>query len=275
MRIDSHQHFWKYQAEKHAWIDDSMRKIRKDFLPEDLAPILKANNVDGCIAVQADQTETETQFLLNCAEKNDFIKGVVGWVDLRANNIEERLKHFSENPYFKGVRHVVQAEADDFMLGDDFQNGISKLEQFNLTYDILIFPSQLPAAIALVEKFPNQKFVIDHIAKPAISSGLDETWVYGMRQLAKHDNVFCKVSGMITETQNFKWHQQNFIPFLEVIFNAFGVDRIFFGSDWPVCLVAGEYKEVQDIITDYFTNQSKEVIEKIMGINAAKFYNIV
>lgn len=275
MVIDSHQHFWKYDATKHSWIDDSMKVIRKDFLPKDLKSILKTNNVDGCIAVQADQTEEETLFLLKSAEENPFIKGVVGWVDLRAKNIEERLQHFSQNKLFKGVRHIVQAEADDyFMLREDFMNGISKLEKLHLTYDILVFPKQLPAAIQLVEKFPNQRFVLDHIAKPEISKTIDSLWVKNIKELAKHKNVSCKLSGLVTETTDFKWNIGDFTPFLDVVTNAFGVDRILFGSDWPVCLLAGEYKAVLQIIEHYFADVSAEVTSKIMGLNAVKFYNL-
>ncbi|PCJ94504.1 MAG: amidohydrolase [Flavobacteriaceae bacterium] len=274
MRIDSHQHFWKYDAVRHSWLNDAMRKIRKDFLPSDLKPILLKNNMDGCIAVQVDQTETETEFLLQLAAENSFIKGVVGWVDLLSDDAEERLVHYSKYNSFKGVRHIVQEESDDFMLGTEFQNGIRSLSQCNLTYDILIYPSQLSAAIALVEKFPNQKFIINHIAKPAITTGLDEYWVHGMQELGKHENVFCKLSGMVTETQQYKWNKNDFASFLDVVVNAFGIDKVLFGSDWPVCLVAGEYHEVLQIITDYFANYSKTDLDKMMGGNAIKFYNI-
>ena len=191
MRIDAHQHFWVYDPVRDAWIDESMLVIRKDFLPEELQPILKTNQIDGCVAVQADQSETETDFLLACAENNPFVKGVVGWVDLRAKNIEDRLAHFSKNKLLKGVRHIVQAEANDFMLGEAFQHGVSKLEQFNLTYDILVFPPHLKATIALANKFPNQKFILDHIAKPYIKDGKIEAWQADITELAKADNVYC------------------------------------------------------------------------------------
>ncbi|KAA5821889.1 amidohydrolase family protein [Algibacter amylolyticus] len=274
MIIDSHQHFWIYDAVRDSWIDETMSVIRKDFLPKDLKPILDANHVEGCIAVQADQSEKETEFLLQCAEQNPFIKGVVGWVDLCDDNVEARLSHFSKNKNLKGIRHIVQAEKDDFVLGEDFQRGISKLSTFNLVYDILVFPSQLENAIKLVEKFPDQKFVLDHIAKPQISEGLNEKWVKNIKQLAAYKNVACKISGMVTETENFNWTPDQFTPFLDSIVNAFGTDRIMFGSDWPVCLLAGEYKSVLQLIENYFIDFSNEDKKLIMGRNAIKYYNL-
>lgn len=274
MTIDSHQHFWKYDPIRDAWIDDSMQVIRKDFLPQDLQPILKQNNIDGCIAVQADQSETETEFLLRCAQTNPFIKGVVGWVDLLKNNVEDRLAHYSQNNLFKGVRHIVQAEANDFMLREDFQNGISKLEQFNLTYDILVFPPQLKAAIALVNKFPNQKFVLDHIAKPYIKDGKIDGWKQDIQELAKTPNVHCKVSGMVTEADLTGFETSDFIPYLDVVFEAFGTDRILYGSDWPVCLLAATYHEQLNIVQHYVADFSSKDQEKIMGLNAGSFYNL-
>ena len=274
MIIDSHQHFWKYDPVRDTWIDTSMDSIRKDFLPKDLLPILKANKIDGCIAVQADQSETETEFLLQCAEKNPFIKGVVGWVDLTANNLEERLEYYASNPLFKGVRHIVQAENDDYLLRDDVQNGIGKLLKYDLAYDILVFPNQLPSAIAIVEAFPNQKFILDHIAKPTISKAISEIWVHNIKQLSTHKNVYCKLSGMVTETINFKFKEDDFKPYIDVIFKAFGPDRIMFGSDWPVCLLAANYDKVLKIVNDYLENQSIGVKNNILGKNAIKIYNL-
>ncbi len=275
MVIDSHQHFWKYNPVRDSWIDESMQVIRKDFLPKDLKPILEANNVDGCIAVQADQSEEETQFLLKCAAENSYIKGVIGWLDLRAENIEERLTHFSKNKKFIGVRHIVQAEQDEsFMLKPKFINGIQKLEKFGLTYDILIHEHQLKQAIALVEKYPNQTFVLDHIAKPKISNGIDEVWKKNLILFASHANVSCKLSGMVTETKNFKWKGTDFTPFLDILVETFGMDRLLYASDWPVCLLAGEYHAVLQILTNYFIDFSKEDKIKFMGGNAKRIYNL-
>lgn len=274
MRLDSHQHFWKFDPVRDAWIDDSMQIIQRDFLPEDLAPILKQNDIDGCVAVQADQSEKETEFLLNLSDKNSFIKAVVGWVDLRADNIEDRLTFFSTHNKLKGMRHIVQAEANDFMLDASFQYGISLLDNFNLTYDILVFPSQLPAAIALVKKFPKQKFVLDHIAKPLIKDQIIGNWKNDIEVLSSFENVYCKVSGMVTEADWKDWESDHFKVYLDVVFQSFGVDRIMYGSDWPVCLVAAQYQEQMSIVTSYISKLSETDQNKIMGLNAVNFYNI-
>lgn len=271
MIIDSHQHFWKYNPVTHGWIDDSMAKIRRDFTPTDLQPILETNGIDGCIAVQADQTESETEYLLDCAKEHYFIKGVVGWVDLMAPNVEARLANFAQHKSLKGIRHIVQSEPNDFMLRSEFQSGIAKLNQFGLTYDILIYPQQLDAAIALVQKYPDQQFVLDHIAKPSISKGMDKAWKSKIKALGELENLYCKVSGMVTETEEFRWNVDDFKVFLDVVTQAFGVDRLMYGSDWPVCLVAASYKEVLSIIKNYF---SDEELANIMGLNACKFYHL-
>ncbi len=273
MIIDAHQHLWKYDPVRDNWIEDSMEVLREDFLPKDLKPILDANGVAGCIAVQADQSEEETEFLLKCAQENPFLKGVVGWVDLRAGNVEERLANYSYNKYFKGVRHIVQAEKDDFLLNKDFQNGVGKLSQYGLSYDLLIYPRQFPATLEMVEKFPNQIFVLDHIAKPNISEKLDAEWVKNIHLLSKHENVFCKISGMVTETKNFEWVKSDFTPYLASVVSAFGTDRLLYGSDWPVCLLAADYKEVLGIVADYFQNFSALEKSKIFALNAIKAYN--
>lgn len=275
MIIDSHQHFWIYEAEKHAWIDDNMKVIRKDFLPEDLKIVYKNNGVDGCVAVQADQTLAETDFLLNLAQKNDFIKGIVGWVDLRAANIDNVLKQYSSFPKLKGFRHVVQGEADhNFMLRPDFLNGIAALEKYNFTYDILIFPHQLGAALELVRRFPNQKFVIDHIAKPYIKDGFYDGWASLMKAISQYPNVYCKLSGMTTEADYNNWTPEQIEPYMQLVLEAFGDNRILFGSDWPVCLVAGNYTKTKELVTNFISQLSSEEQTAIMGGNAVKFYNL-
>jgi len=274
MIIDSHQHFWNYDPIRDSWIDDSMSIIRKNFLPKDLEPILIENGVDGCIAIQADQSELETQFLIDCACSNSFIKGVVGWVDLTSKNIDNRLNHFSLNPSFKGVRHIVQAEKKNYLLRKDVQNGISKLKEYNLTFDLLIYPNQIMNAVELVKKFSDQTFILDHIAKPNISKPVSDEWKYGIKLLSENHNVSCKISGMVTETNNFKFNNNDFIPFLDVIFNCFGSERIMFGSDWPVCLVAASYNQTIKIIHNYLENCSKKIKDDIMGNNAVKIYNL-
>ena len=275
MVIDSHQHFWKYEPKKHSWIDNKMKVIRKDFMPSDLQNIYTKNNIDGCVAVQADQTLEETDFLLDLSSKNDFIKGVVGWADLRAENIDDVLKHYSQFEKLKGFRHVVQGEADhNFLLRPDFLRGISALEKYNFTYDILVFPHQLGSVLEFVKHFPNQKFVIDHIAKPYIKDDFFDGWATLMTEIAKHKNVCCKVSGMITEADYNTWTQAQLQPYLELVFEAFGTDRMMFGSDWPVCLVAGNYQQVKIIITNFISKFSEVEQQAIMGENAIKFYNL-
>jgi L-fuconolactonase len=274
MIIDSHQHFWKYNSVRDAWIDDTMEVIRKDFLPKDLKPILEENGVDGCIAVQADQTETETEFLLACAAENPFIKGVVGWVDLTAENLEDRLIHYAANTLFKGIRHIVQAEKEDYLLRDDVQRGISKLAAFNLTFDILVYPHQLAAALQMVEKFPKQQFILDHIAKPNISAPMNNVWKDQITALSKCENVSCKLSGMVTETDNFVFSDEVFTPFMDHIFASFGANRVLFGSDWPVCLLATDYKTVFALINAYLEKQSTQIKAQVLGQNAIKIYNL-
>ncbi|MES2239225.1 MAG: amidohydrolase family protein [Bacteroidota bacterium] len=275
MTIDSHQHFWIYEAEKHAWIDDDMKVIRKDFLPEDLKTVYQENGIDGCVAVQADQTLAETDFLLDLAQKNDFIKGVVGWVDLRASNIDSVLKQYSTFPKLKGFRHVVQGEADhNFMLRPDFLNGITALEQYNFTYDILIFPHQLGVTLELVRRFPNQKFVIDHIAKPYIKDRFYDGWAAAMKAISEYPNVYCKLSGMTTEADYNSWTPEQIEPYMQLVLEAFGANRILFGSDWPVCLVAGNYTKTKELVTNFIAKLSSDEQAAIMGANAMQFYNL-
>ncbi|TDO77253.1 L-fuconolactonase [Flavobacterium chryseum] len=273
-RIDAHQHFWKFDPIRDSLIDDSMQKIQRDFLPKDLFPLLQQNQFSGCVAVQASQSEEETNFLVDLAAKNEFIKGIVGWVDLRNQNIEERLIYFSNHKKIKGFRHVVQGEPDDFMLRKDFQNGIAALKQFNYTYDILIFHHQLPAAIHLVNQFPDQSFVVDHIAKPDIKSGDILSWKKGISTIAKAENVMCKISGMVTEANWQSWKPNDLKPYLDVVFENFSVDNLMFGSDWPVCNVASDYTEVVKTLEDYIAQFSVQDQNKIWYENAQSFYKL-
>ncbi|MFC4096926.1 amidohydrolase family protein [Euzebyella saccharophila] len=275
MIIDSHQHFWVYDERKHAWIDDQMAIIRRDFLPQDLKPVYDNHGVDGCVAVQADQTLEETEFLLKIANENDFVKGVVGWVDLRSPNLSEQLEKYQENTDLKGWRHIVQGEADhNFLLRNSFLSGISLLEKYNHTYDILVFPHQLGAVLEFVKKFPNQPFVIDHIAKPYIKDGFFDGWSVLITEIAKHENVFCKISGMITEADYENWSRDEIFPYMSLILEAFGPNRVMYGSDWPVCLVAGTYPQVKNLVKEFIQDLSTIEQEKIMGKNAIAFYNL-
>ncbi|MCM4167360.1 hypothetical protein KCTC52924_02942 [Arenibacter antarcticus] len=275
MIIDSHQHFWKYNPKKHAWIDDSMSVIQRDFLPSDLQPVYAENGVDGCVAVQADQTLEETDFLLELAHKNDFIKGVVGWIDFRSVAVEHDLEKYASDKKLKGYRHIVQGEEDhNFLLQPDFSNGISKLEKYNTVYDILIFPHQLGATLEFVKKFPNQKFVIDHMAKPYIKNGYYEGWAVLMKEIAKYENVSCKLSGMITEADYHHWTPEQIHPYMELVLSSFGPDRCMYGSDWPVCLIAGNYSQVLQLTTNYINTLSATEQNAIMGQNAVTFYDL-
>jgi L-fuconolactonase len=274
MRIDSHQHFWNYDPGQYPWIRPEWR-IRRSFPPEELAVELNACQLDGCVAVQARQTLEESSWLLELADRCPFIKGVVGWVDLRAPDVEEQLARFAAHPKFVGVRHVLQDEADDdYMLERLFQRGISKLRQFDLTYDLLIFPRQLPAAIQLASAHPDQPFVLDHIAKPPIKEGVLDPWRGLMRKLAGLPNVCCKVSGLITEADWQGWQPAQFRPYLDVVFEAFGADRVMFGSDWPVALLAGTYQEVFELAREYVRPLGAGTEAKFFGGNAANFYRL-
>jgi L-fuconolactonase len=275
MVIDSHQHFWKYEPVKHDWIDDDMSVIRRDFSPSDLSKVYKESSIDGCVAVQADQTLEETDFLIDLASNNSFIKGIVGWVDLRAENIENVLEKYSTDKIVKGFRHVVQGEADhNFLLRPNFSRGISLLEKYNFTYDILVFPHQLGSVLEFVKKFPNQKFVIDHIAKPYIKDGYFDGWATMMIAIGKHENVSCKMSGMVTEADFNTWTPEQIHPYMNVALEAFGSSRILFGSDWPVCLVAGNYSKIKKLTTDFISQLSQIEQNSIMGTNAIEFYNL-
>lgn len=275
MRIDAHQHFWKFDPVRDSWITDDMSVLRRDFLPGDLQPLLQQHGFDGCVAVQADQSEEETRFLVDLAKENNFIKGVVGWVDLQADNIEERLEHFKQYEVVKGFRHILQGEKQrDLMLHARFKKGIARLEQFNFTYDILIFPDQLKFATQLVSSFPRQKFIIDHLAKPCIKAKQIEEWKKEMLQIAQYENVYCKVSGLVTEADWQNWKKEDLIPYLDVVVEAFGSNRIVFGSDWPVSLLAGSYEKVVGVVADYFASFSKAEQEQFFGQNAIQFYNL-
>lgn len=274
MTIDAHQHFWHYNPVRDTWITPNMARIQRDFLPEDLEPVLEANGIEGCVAVQADQSEAETEFLLRQADAHEFVKGVVGWVDLRSDKLHDRLDYFSRYEKLKGFRHVVQAEADNFLRQADFIRGVRQLPVFGFTYDILIYPSQLEAALYFVEQLPDVNFVLDHLAKPYVKSGELDAWAGAMRRLAAFPNVCCKLSGMVTEADWNSWTPDTFMPYLDVVFEAFGTDRLLYGSDWPVCLVAGEYGEVKDIVTRYLRDFSEHERAKVMGGNAVRFYQL-
>jgi L-fuconolactonase len=272
--IDAHQHFWRFDAVRDAWITDDMRAIRRDFLPADLEPALAANGIDGCVAVQADQSEAETRFLLDCARKHSFIKGVVGWVDLRSPRLEATLDELAHEPRFRGVRHVAQAEPDDFFTREDVIRGIRMVGRAGLTYDMLIYERQLPAAVALTARLPDQPFVLDHLGKPSIRSGALAPWASGLRELARRPNVCSKISGLVTEADWVNWRPEHLRPYLDVAFEAFGPHRVMFGSDWPVCLVAARYERVLEVVANWADALSADEREALFGGNATRFYGL-
>lgn len=274
-RIDAHQHFWAYTLQDYGWIGPEMATLKKDHLPEDLAPLLNAVGVGGTVAVQARQTLRETEWLLELADRHPLIRGVVGWVDLCGPDLPSQLERFSAHPRFRGVRHVVQDEPDDeFMLRPSFCQGIGALQAFGLTYDILVFPRHLPTACQLVSQFPDQPFVLDHIAKPLIKDRQMEPWASDLRDLAAFPNVLCKVSGMVTEADWERWQPADLLPYLDAVFEAFGPQRIMFGSDWPVCTVAGTYADVVDILQDYVDSLSADEQSAVWGETAQGFYGL-
>lgn len=275
MRIDSHQHFWIYEAAEYPWIDDARDALKVDYMPADLRPLMAANGIDGAVAVQARQNPRETEFLLELADTHDFIRGVVGWLDLRSDDIAAQLERFAPHPRLVGVRHIVHDEADDrFMLGGSFLEGLALLQQYQLTYDLLLYPRHLRVAIDVVKRFPDQPFVLDHISKPFIKDGILEPWEREVRELASYDNVWCKVSGMVTEAAWKAWTQEDFLPYLDAVFDCFGSDRLMFGSDWPVCTLSGSYSEVVGIVRSYIEGLPDDEKDKVMGGNATAFYGL-
>lgn len=274
MRLDSHQHFWKYNPKKHSWITDDMKVIQRNFLPDDLIPILEEHQIAGCVAVQADESFHETAFLLDLAEEHEQIKAVVGWADLGSDALDKDLDQFASQKKLKGYREILQSKNSDYMLRKEFIRGIEKIGKRGYTYDILIFHNQLEAALQFIKKAPEQPFVIDHLAKPNIKLGIWRDWKKELAPLAERDYIFCKVSGMITEADWKKWTANDLQIYLDVALELFGPKRLMFGSDWPVCKVAGEYEQVLEVVERFTDRLSKSEKEAIMGNTAVAFYGI-
>ena len=273
--IDAHQHFWKYDAQEYAWISDELAPLKRDFLPEELLQLLNKEKISGAISVQARQSEKENEFLLNHAKGNPFIKGVVGWIDLRSEKVEERLSFYRNFPILKGFRHVVQDEKDpEFMLHPAFLQGIEQLIKYGYCYDILVYARQLPQVLAFLNHFPDKPFIIDHLAKPDIKQGGFTSWQADMRKIAAFPKVLIKVSGMITEADWHHWKKEDFYPYLDELVLSFGVERLCYGSDWPVCNLAGNYSMQWDIVKTYFSTFNPSDINKVMGWNTQRFYHL-
>jgi L-fuconolactonase len=275
MIIDAHQHFWNFNPIRDTWIETgTMDKLRQNFLPDDLKPILDKHHVNKTIAVQASQQIEETDFLLDLAKNHSFIEGVVGWADLRSRSIGKQLEKFSNQPKLVGFRHIIQAEPGGFMLDSAFLEGINQLKNYGYVYDILVFAHQLPEVNIFLSKFPDQPFVLDHLAKPNIKDGNFLKWEKDIREAASNYNLYCKVSGIITEAHWSHWRPDDIRPYMDVIFDCFGPDRCMFGSDWPVCLLAGSYSQVLELVQDYVKDFTTEEKEMIFGGTCEKFYKI-
>jgi L-fuconolactonase len=274
MHIDAHQHFWSYNQRQYGWIDEAMASIRRDFLPDELKPQLESNGFQGTILVQVRQTLEETRWLLKLAETNPFIFGVVGWVDLSSPQLRQDLAAFKGKSKLVGIRHIVQAEPEDFLLRPDFVRGISALEEFDLAYDILIYPKHLRVATEFVGRFPRQRFVLDHLAKPPIKSRAVESWARGIRELASFPNLFAKVSGLVTEANWHAWKPEDIRPYLDEVFQCFGPRRLMIGSDWPVCTVAASYEQTMNLVKEYLSKYAPAEREAVLGGNAANFWRL-
>lgn len=275
MRIDTHQHFWLFDAKRDAWITDEMKAIQRDFLPNDISYTLKQNNFDGVVAVQASQSHQETDFLVELSKVYAMIKGVVGWVDLRSEKVESYLEAFSKYEVIKGFRHVIEGEDDaDFLMRPDFLKGIKALTAYNYTYDLLIRPRHYASTLACVEVNPNQKFVLDHMAKPSIRTQEFDEWASFIEKLAAYPNVHCKVSGLATEADWQHWKAGDFTRYIKHVASHFGVSRLMYGSDWPVCLLAGSYEDFVNRIQHDVGAFSEDEAKAFWGGNAVKFYNL-
>jgi L-fuconolactonase len=275
MKIDAHHHFWKYDPVRYSWMNERMEVLKKDYQPADLLVEIEKTGIDGVVSVQADQSMLETDELLEHAARHDFIKGVVGWFPLSDSSVEEVLSEYAQNPWLKGVRHVVQDEPDDrFILGNAFNEGIRKLEQFDLVYDILIYERQLAPSIEFVDLHPNLSFVLDHVAKPRIGDGLMDPWKEQMFELARRENVTCKLSGMATEANWTEWTLDGLRPYMEVALDAFGPNRLMFGSDWPVARLAVDYEPWVSLCREFISTLSPHEREAIEGGNAIRAYRL-
>jgi len=275
MKVDSHHHFWKYNASQYDWIDDSMVAIRRDFLPLDLKQELNNASLDGAISVQARQCMEETNWLLDLAEEHDFLKGVVGWAPLADPGVRRIFDGLTNRRKLKGVRHIVQAEPDDrFILRDDFNAGVSALKEYDLTYDILIYERQLPHAIEFVDRHPNQVFILDHLAKPGAKENEVEPWRTNIRRIAQRETVYCKISGLVTEADWTSWNEAQLSVYLETVLDAFGPRRIMFASDWPVCLVASSYEKWYEVVRRFCEKLTRDEQARIFGGTAIEAYKL-
>jgi L-fuconolactonase len=273
--IDSHHHFWRYDPAEYGWIADSMSALRRDFLPDELLREVGGAGVDGVVSVQARQTLEETRWLLELASQHEFIRGVVGWAPLIQPDVAAHLEHLAAAAKLKAIRHVVQDEPDDdFILREDFNRGVAELRRFGLRYDILIFERHLPQAIRFVDRHPDQVFILDHLAKPRIRDGAMSPWRENIEELARRENVYCKLSGLVTEADWVRWSPGQLQPYVDVAMEAFGPGRLMFGSDWPVCLLAAGYRDWVEIVTQMTSVLSPAEQRRVLGETAVEAYNL-
>jgi L-fuconolactonase len=275
LKIDTHQHFWNYDALKHAWINDEMAVLKRDFLPKDLSPLLQSANINACIAVQADESVAENEFLLALAKEHPFIKGIIAWIDFLESDITKSLDNYTQHKDIKGFRYILQDKKErDLMLIKPFKNNIALMGAYDFVYEILIHSDQLIYANELVSAFPNQIFVLDHLAKPKIKSKEIKDWEKDISALAKNENIYCKLSGMVTEADWMNWDYKDFEPYLDIAFNVFGAERLMFGSDWPVCNLAADYQNTTEILEKYTASLTKTENENFWAANAIKCYHL-
>ena len=274
VRVDAHVHFWRYSANEYGWIDDSMALLRRDFLPEDAAREMRAAGIDACVAVQVRQTLEETRWLLKLAGEHPFIAGVVGWVDLRADDLDAQLEGLTGHPKLVGIRHVVQAEPDDFLLGDAFRRGVARLARHGLAYDILVYARQLPATIDFAAALPDQRLVLDHLGKPDIRAGGFDGWRQDLDRLAAFPNVCAKLSGLVTEADWRHWTAEDLHRYINAALDSFGPERLMIGSDWPVCTLAGGYRDVLDVVRTAIAGRPPAERDAVLGRTAQRFWNL-
>ena len=274
MNIDSHLHFWRYSAAEYGWIDGSMARLQRDFLPEDAAPEMRAAGMDACIAVQARQTLEETRWLLTLADAHSFIAGVVGWVDLRSAHLDAELDSIAAHPKLVGLRHIVQAEPDDFLSGEAFRRGVAHLARRGLPYDILVYARQLAAAIDFAAALPEARLVLDHLGKPDIRAGGFDGWRGDLDRLAALPNVCAKLSGLVTEADWNRWTIEDLHRYINAALDSFGPERLMIGSDWPVCTVAGGYGEVLDVVRTAISGRPQAERDAVLGNTARRFWNL-
>lgn len=274
VRIDAHLHFWRYNVPEYSWIDDSMAALRRDFIPEDAAGEMRAAGIDACVVVQTRQTLEETRWLLALARQHPFIAGVVGWVDLRAADLDAHLEALTTNPKLVGIRHIVQAEPDDFLLGDTFRRGVARLARHGLGYDILVYARQLRAAIDFAGALPDQRLVLDHLGKPDIRTGAFDGWRRDLDRLAALPNVYAKLSGLVTEADWRHWTVEDLHRYINAALDSFGPERLMIGSDWPVCTVAGEYRDVLDVVRTAIAGRTQAERDAVLGGTAQRFWNL-